>query len=226
MRHEGGSPLLCFVEVVMPPHSPLPPLQWRGEKTAAWEEGGEGGLVEKQWGCNRIPRVWIVLGLVMAVDWSNPWQSRPPILCPHVWAEIHLYSAFEFPPVKVDHLGLKNTFGMACQEGMLNTTLQYHGSKLLQSQWPALCIDWLPLEKWETAYISLNRPPTHICLYQSMIVAIWYFADKRHNFIEEMQHCNSRRNIVAASKIHHMVFASFLSSTFPQRKSTSNTTFT
>lgn len=71
MRHEGGSPLLCFVEVVVPPHSPLPPLQWRGEKTAALEEGGEGGLVEKQWGCNRILRVWIVLGLVMAADWSN-----------------------------------------------------------------------------------------------------------------------------------------------------------
>lgn len=170
MRHEGGSPLLCFVEVVMPPHSPLPPLQWRGEKTAAWEEGGEGGLVEKQWGCDRILCVWIVLGLVMAADWSNTWQNRPPILCPHVWAEIHVYSAFAFPPVTVDLLGLKNTFGMACQESMLNTTLQYHGSKLLQSQWPALCVDWLPLKKWETAYISLNRPPTHICYGNSYMI--------------------------------------------------------
>lgn len=40
MRHEGGFPLLCLVEVVLPPHSLLLPVQGDGQKPTASGAGG------------------------------------------------------------------------------------------------------------------------------------------------------------------------------------------
>lgn len=132
----------------------------RGKDRKRQPQGG--GLVEEQWGCNRILRVYLVWLWLLTKETldSTDLQSSARVFEQTLTCRVHLH----FPPVESDLLGFKKTFGMRCQEGMLYTTLQYQGSELLQSQWLALCIDWLPLGKREIACISLNPLVTHIYL--------------------------------------------------------------
>lgn len=120
MRLKGGFPLLCLVEVV------------------TTNPGGRAGndSLKAGAGWNNITAVTdsTRLGLVLFVDEATldntVLHSSARGLEYSSTCRMHLHS----PQVKLDPLELKKTSGRRCQEGMLYTTPQYLGLKLLQSQ--------------------------------------------------------------------------------------------
>ncbi len=90
MRHEGGFPLLCLGEVVVAPHSLLPPPVGRTESDSLREAGG---WWKNKWGCNRILRVylvWLWLLTKATLD-STGLQSSARVFAQTSTCRVHLH---------------------------------------------------------------------------------------------------------------------------------------